>query len=438
MNSWNYTMKDMFKILCSLFLVLLSLGARAGEAVFDKKQIQADIAFLDSIVHAVHPDPFYYTPEEKYEELKKELLASLPDSLSPEKAYELMAPLLASLKDGHSLMMTPYGPLVDYLKAGGKVFPLDIHLSDGKLFAKRDMHKNNSFDEPTEVVSINGVDSRSLLSSILNLYPVELSEDLYYKTIERDFYVLLLYAGLLKDEKVALVLKEAGKERSYETELIPYSLYAKSQPAEASLPYAFTIDEHKKEAVVRLKNFLPSNRYYSFIDSLFDAVEQEKVRKLTLDIRGNAGGSSDAVDTLVSYVYKGRYKLYSEAYLKISGATKQKYQKRDTSLYAVIKDRPLGDLLPELVEWTYSSRPHVYAGALEVLVDKGTYSGAASFANLIKELKRGVVSGTSGGANAYFGDFLIFELPHTKLQIAISTKKFIEYSAEPEKRESRD
>lgn len=434
MNSWNYTMKNMGKIVFSLFLFILCLGARAGEAVFDKKQIQADIAFLDSIIQAVHPDPFYYTPQEKYEELKKGLLSSLPDSMSQERAYGLMAPLVASLKDGHSLMMTPYGPLVEYLKAGGKVFPIDIHLSDGKLFVKADVYKNSLFDENTELVSINGVDSRLILSFILRLYPVELSEDLYYKTIERDFYVLLLYTALLKDEKVVLVLKEGGKESVYETELIPYSLYSKSKRAEESPQYSFTMDEQKKEVMVRLKNFLPSDRYYSFIDSLFDRIEQEKIGNLILDIRGNSGGSSDAVDTLMSYLYKGRYKLYSEAYLKISGATKQKYQKRDTSLYAVIKNLPVGDLLPEDMEWTYSSRPYVYAGPLQVLVDKSTYSGAASFANLIKELKRGTVSGTSGGANSYFGDFLIFELPHTKLQIAVSTKKFTEYIAEPEKR----
>lgn len=427
-------MKENVKILLGFLLVFSVFSADAAESMFDKKQVQEDIAFLDSIIQAVHPDPFYYTSKEKYEGLKKEVLASLPDSMSQEKAYRLIAPLLASLKDGHSLMMTPYGPLVDYLKAGGKVFPIDIHLSEGKLFAKADGYKNSSFEENTELISINGVDSHEILSSILKLYPVELAEDLYYKTIERDFYIFLLYTSLLKDEKVALVLNQAGNERIYETELIPYSIYNKNRRTKESPDYAFSVDEHTKEALVQLKNFLPSDRYYSFIDSLFDTIEQKKIRKLTLDIRGNSGGSSAAVEALMSYLYRGRYCLYSAVYLKISEAIRQKYQKRDTSFYEAIKSRPLGDLLPEDIQWTYSNRPDVYAGPLQVLVDKSTYSGAASFANLVKELKRGIVTGASGGGSLYFGDFLIFELPHTKLEFSVSTKKFVEYKAKPEKR----
>lgn len=427
-------MKDILKILFSLVCLFLPVVACAGKAVFKKEQIKQDIVFLDSMIRAVHPDPFYYTSEEKYERLKDELLLSLPDSVSQEKAYLLMAPFLASLKDGHSLMMTPYGPLVEYLKGGGKVFPIDIHLAGGKIFAKTDFYKNSSFEENTELTSVNGVDARLVMSSLLKLYPIELSEDVWYKTLERDFYILLLYTGLLTDERIELGLKNAGGESVYETEMMPYSSYPQNKTTEASSQYAFSIDEPKKEATVRLKNFLPSEKYYSFIDSLFDVIHREKVRSLVLDIRGNSGGSSDAVDTLMSHLYKGYYNLYSEAYLKISEAAKKKYQKRDTSFYAVIKNKPLGDLVPEEMESTYSGRPDAYTGPLEVLVDERTYSGAASFANLVKELKRGRVSGTSGGRNLYFGDFLFFELPQTKLLFTVSTKKFIEYIAEPEKR----
>lgn len=427
-------MKDILKILISLVVLCLPALACAEKDVFKKEQIEQDIVFLDSILRAVHPDPFYFTSEEKYERLKDELLLSLPDSASQEKAYLLIAPLLASLKDGHSLMMTPYGPLVEYLKGGGKVFPIDIRLADGKIFVKTDLYKNRSFEENTELTSVNGVDARRIMSSLLKLYPVELSEDLYYKTLERDFYILLLYAGLFTEERIELGLKNAGGESVYETEMMPYSSYSKNKTTEEIPPYTFSIKKPEKEATVRLKNFLPSEKYYSFIDSLFDVIRQEKIRSLILDIRGNSGGSSDAVDTLMSHLYKGRYNLYNEAYVKISEAVKKKYQKRDTSFYALIKDKPLGDLVPEEMESTYSCKPDVYTGPLEVWVDERTYSGAASFANLIKELKRGKVRGISGGRNLYFGDFLFFELPRTKLLFAVSTKKFREYIAEPEKR----
>lgn len=426
-------MKNIVKILFSLVFILLTTSGYAGGTAFTKEQIKDDMAFLDSIIRAVHPAPFYSISKEKYELQKKKLLLSFPDSVSQEKAYLLMAPLLASLKDGHSSMMTPYGPLVDYLKAGGKVFPVDIHLSDGKIFVKADLYRNSLFEENTELTSINGVNSYLIMDSILKLYPVELSEDLYYNTIERDFYILLLYADLLTEENIELGLKRGNNERVYETKMIPYSLYQKNKKIEKSSPYSFWVDEHKKEAIVRLKNFLPSDRYYSFIDSLFNTVEQKKVRSLILDIRGNSGGSSDAVDTLMSHLYKGYYNLYSETYLKISEATKNKYLKRDPCFYAVIKNKPLGDLIREDIKSTYSCRPNVYMGILKIWVDKSTYSGAASFANLVKELKLGTVSGICGGRNLYFGDFIVFELPNTKLQFSVSTKKFIEYIAEPEK-----
>lgn len=425
-------MKSIAKALFSLAFIIHSVQCYSTESLFGRKEIIEDILFMDSIIRTIHPEPFHYTPLQKYDSLKAEVLSDLPDSLSLEKIYLLTAPILASLKDGHSMMLTPYDPLVNYLKANGKVFPLDIYLSNGKIFVKSDYYQNKSFDTNTELISINNMNAASLLSTVLKLFPIELYDNLFYKSIERDFYALLFYITSLKDENIEICLKDSVTTEVYKTKLIPYALYNsnKNKANSKESEYSYHFSEDKNKVYVKLMNFLPSSNYYSFIDSLFTDLDNHSVNDMTIDIRGNSGGSSNAVDTLVSYLYADCYKLYSNVYLKISDAVKNKYLQKDSILYAVIKDKQIGNMMPETIVYSCPNRKtKVYNGKIQILVDERTYSGASSFANLMNELGRGTLSGTIGGNNTYFGDFLIFELPHTKLRFTVSTKKFIEYKA---------
>lgn len=108
-------MKDIFKIIISVVCVLLAFTVYTQNNKFSKEQVVGDLLFMDSIIRAVHPDPFYETPLFCYTYLKDSVISNFLDSLNLETAYLSIAPLLAALRDGHSMMMAPYDPLVTLL-----------------------------------------------------------------------------------------------------------------------------------------------------------------------------------------------------------------------------------------------------------------------------------------------------------------------------------
>lgn len=69
-----------------------------------------------------------------------------------------------------------------------------------------------------------------------------------------------------------------------------------------------------------------------------------------------------------------------------------------------------------------------FKGDIYVLANERTYSGAATFAHLVQNLAIGTVKGETGGTSVYFGDYIFISLPHSKLNVAISSKKLYEYS----------
>lgn len=427
-------MKNTCKILLGTLFILQVFTAYSQDNPLKKEQIVEDILYLDSMIQAVHPEPFYYISSDAYHSLKDCILTNLEDSLSVEKTFLSLAPLLASLRDGHSMMLLPYYPLVSYLKAGGKVFPIDIYVKHDQLFARYDCHTQRKFDENTEILSINNTPASDILSTIYKLYPIEVYENLFYKSIERDFYILLLYIESLKEENIQMELRQGEKIISYDTRLIPYAAYTSYKKAQ-NVPtnYLYKLTNNESTAEIRLGSFMPTPAYYQFIDSVFLDLKNHPIKNMIIDIRENSGGSSAAVDSLVCYLYPDSFRLYSEAYLKVSDNVKKKYQSKNESLYSSIKNQKPGEVIPEPIDYTISKKSDIYTGPLKVLVDEATYSGAASFANLVAQVARGEVSGTTGGNRTYFGDFLILTLPHTGFTFTLSTKKFIEYTPDAEK-----
>lgn len=70
-----------------------------------------------------------------------------------------------------------------------------------------------------------------------------------------------------------------------------------------------------------------------------------------------------------------------------------------------------------------------------VLVGPGTFSAAADFAAMVKDLKAATVVGEeTGGLASSYGDVLSFILPNSKLQLGVSFKYFVRCGGFDDKR----
>ena len=69
-----------------------------------------------------------------------------------------------------------------------------------------------------------------------------------------------------------------------------------------------------------------------------------------------------------------------------------------------------------------------FNGNLYLLTNNTSFSAAATFAGLFKELKLGTIIGEeTGGKISYYGDFWYNKTPNTEITFYVSPKLFIQY-----------
>ena len=93
-----------------------------------------------------------------------------------------------------------------------------------------------------------------------------------------------------------------------------------------------------------------------------------------------------------------------------------------------IKNLPDGSLFAIRDSFVEGNRDKadIYKGAVTVLVNESTYSGASTFASTIKKSHAGKVLGETGCPTVYFGNYMSFTLPNSRLEYYISLNKFYE------------
>ena len=65
-------MKDLVKVLISLIFLIKCLPCYSySDKIYSSTQIIDDLNVMDSIIRAVHPNPFYYVDENKYMQKKE-------------------------------------------------------------------------------------------------------------------------------------------------------------------------------------------------------------------------------------------------------------------------------------------------------------------------------------------------------------------------------
>ena len=196
-----------------------------------------------------------------------------------------------------------------------------------------------------------------------------------------------------------------------------------------SLPqFVYTLSPDKQTATLQIMNLYQLPQLKQFCDSVFSVINREHVPNLVIDVRNNKGGSSAGVDMLLSYLSHDAYTLYIKTDLKISSYSKRYNEQKHPETYEEIKNLPDGSLFAIRDSFVEGNRDKadIYKGAVTVLVNESTYSGASTFASAIKKSHAGKVLGETGCPTVYFGNYMSFTLPNSRLEYYISLNKFYE------------
>lgn len=419
------------KIIIYAVLVLFLCSTAFGQKLSPAQQI-SDFDDLCSKLESVHPDLYLYQSKKEYENNKMKIKASMTDSIKILDFYFKIAPFIANIKDGHSMMLPPItSDFVSYVKKDGKTMPLRIKAVENVFVVDYPIVMNSGFNEGDTIFSINGVDSKDILKKAYDLWGSE--KDNGIKEAAVNTYLSLLFWHMYRwDDSYVFMVKHGNTIEKKHLEGVPQSMAMKVRRERLSKnkPESFSckFSSDYTQATLIIRNVYNEKALKEFCDSVFKEINYRKIPEIIIDMRNNTGGSSQCVERLISYFPHPEYVLYSKSQIKVSTYSKAYNKERHPEIYSQICNIPDGELFvvkESLIE-DNRKEANLYRGKIIVLVNNKTYSGASSFAHVMNKLGIASVEGETGCPTVYFGNFLPFTLPNSKIDYYITFAKFYE------------
>ncbi len=135
-------------------------------------KLKEDLDFLFKTIEEVHPNMYAYTSKEEFELLREQLYKSITDPMNRIEFYKLTAPVVASLKSGHTFIFPPVKEFSEYVKTGGKVLLLSLNWDGEKAILVNNYGPTNLPIGGT-ILSINGENAAEVINRLARYFPAE-------------------------------------------------------------------------------------------------------------------------------------------------------------------------------------------------------------------------------------------------------------------------
>lgn len=438
-------------------LLFSSLSYAQGTKDIAQKKLIKDYKNFISFFEA-HPAQYRYIDKEDWIKLVDQQEKLINRDMSSLEFYRIIAPVMASIKDGHSNLSLPDHYLhVAYKEQG--VFPFEVHLSDeNKLYILENLNQENDIPKGTEITKINGISIDSmvnLLDPLISYERVPFRNVIIENSINE--YLLLAF-GRLDNIELSYTLGEPKlmtvknlDKREYKSAKKDIRDSRDKRIAQGR-PY-----EYKKIkddiGMLSIYSFAAPDfeSYKTFLRDAFKKIANDNINYLILDVRGNFGGYPSVSAELFHYVTEMPFATMMLSRTKVSNTFRQYYISRypgitaykgpfvRTSAHyldvdAILKD-PIGTYSEEGMRYIEKpkSQNNEFSGTLLLLTDRYSYSAASSFAAAFKCYKMGYIIGTeTGGTQVFPASSVSGILLNSKLPIRISTTQNITTCAEEE------
>ncbi len=396
----------------------------ANSGMLSKEQAEFDIDALIYGLSQVHPDIFSVCKQEDLLSAVNHAKASLPDSVNLMQLYQVAAPIVAMIGDGHTNLVFPSNRV---FTKDLKRFPVYVDvLTDSSVICSSSL--DSIIRRGDKILSINNIGVDSIITAMM---PFVSGERSHLKLSRIDTLFPSLFQMLFSSDKYDVTYQPKGTNNAltYTFPATTWEEIKKRCPSTKSEKkndaYSYSVNSKNNVAVMDFREFADNERMEHFADSMFTDLANRKISNLIIDIRNNGGGVSTVGDVLLMYLSPEPFIQMDKALVRISPLTIKLigddgiepmfvFQEADSTHY--IKPRSIEE--------------GRYTGNVYLLTSNKTFSAAGSFAWTFKECGMGKVIGEeTGGMNVCYGDIVMYTLPISKLRSSISLKRFWQFRA---------
>ncbi len=422
--------KKMSVKLMVLFLFLLMLFSYQILAI-SPEDIEADALLMWELLEEVHPNLYHSTPKDVVEVFFEDLMIQVhkQEEYNFLEAYKKMASLGALFRDGHTGIFFPYEEWNNYISAEGKVFPLEVRLEDEKLIIE-DPFVKEKIPEETELLSINGIKTETIITRILSSISYE-SRAFGIHVFNRNFrhYLWALFG---MEGPFTITYSSAGEDE--ETIILPGVRINELPERESRHP--FTLEYLTSNSALLIIDSVPlemNEAYFEFLEESFREIKEKEIEYLLIDMQNNGGGSTHQFNEIFHYLSDTPYRSFSRIDVRYSKPFLVESYPWYGRIYYRIRNFLMRDdiitMEPELR--IPPEKDFHFNGQVYLLVGPGSFSAAAGFAALCQDFEAATIVGQeTGGLPTSYGDSYYFTLPRTGLRGRSSYKFFVRPSGE--------
>lgn len=447
------------------------------ETSISVQKLQEDVNYVQKTLYKLHPSTNLYISKEALDSKFDSIRRVITQPLTPNEFQLLIAPVIASVHQGHMYINPLYKKYTkkeqkQFKKMGdGPITQLGYEWMDNKLVLLKNKTTDKSIKLGSEIISIKSVK------------PIDLYQK-YYKTLTSDGYnttyirkafgkrfssYLIENIGIndsvevvfqYKDSVYTKCIKRLQKENKVATKSVAKNDNLNPKENKNSIKKVSTnkikknkkiygFDASKNEyvkslkfitkdsttAYVKILNF-STGRYKKAYEKIFDSIQKRGCKTLILDLRDNPGGRISEIVNLYGYFTNSNYTLTQPAIVtsKTSLWHIDLFSRIPKIAYPVA-----GVFYPVYITYTYlatqkqatgvytyklesayeeQSKANAFKGKMYVLINGGSFSASCLLSSALKTRENVVFVGeeTGGDFNGTVAGFMpIKKLPNSKL-----------------------
>ncbi len=394
-----------------------------------------DIELLKNSLLEGHPSLYLYTAKQNFESDFCLLREKVKNGIDLREFYLMLVKTVSHIQDGHTRMMLPTDYRSFIFNESKSIIPLALKFIDNKIFIYQNYSTDNSITDGDEVISLNGIDSKTILARLRSLVTADANiKGFLNRRIELEYKELLSLLFNLPATYSLTIKKLNGISRAVTlrgSTMDSISLMAKNKYPQSIPPlkFEFFVSENKDHAILTIRDFLrgPDNAYFNFLDSVFTVLQQQQIPHLIIDLRQNVGGYDEHAIALLSYLVKNELKFYKETFINktyfpfLKYTNSEQYNKMAASLKTIIrKDSTYSLTLPWENKYE-KKKDKAYKGKIYFLINERVFSSAMALAANAYNYSDAVFIGVESGG-AYIGSAgapVLLTLPNSKFVVQI-------------------
>jgi hypothetical protein len=275
--------------------------------------LKKDVDYLHKKLEKLHPSLYWYINKEELD-YKFDSLKSILTPMTSNEFYDKIAPVLASVRQGHNMMFplverVPKKELQAYKEKGTEPLKqFKYELFDGKLYIVKNNSADTSIRIGTEVLAINGITPQEIYAKYVHSFTSDgYNETHFPKSFGTHFPIiyqlkngkrlldsalyLLQYDDTLTEHLVCRTKKDSIK-----------GFFRQLEAAEAENKRTLTYPAADSSiALMNIPSFssVLQNRFYK---NSFAQLQTANTQTLIIDLRNNPGGTLLNIRALYAYL----------------------------------------------------------------------------------------------------------------------------------------